>query len=271
MSFAPKVVRDRRRRLPTRQNPMSRLPLYTVRATSLVGLALPILIMAACDDDLVGPGWGDRLLAASGAPPSQEEWTAIRPYRFAHDTLTIRVGQRIPIARPCEPRPGRTCSPTPSDTAAVATWTKHLALTTCARNPAPECRTDTQPTWVWLGDPPPWVPWTEAVDSGFVAVTDRATLESLADVVPRCLGSIESVPSGGVKLGVQGCLLITVSRSSHGGAVDESCLPPDLPEFGFCYPGYIGREPGWGWFESTMRGGTGNPLFTDTVAVRVLP
>ena len=149
-----------------------------VRAISLVGLALSVLIMAACDDELVGPGWWDRLLAASGAPPSQEKWTAIRPYRFAHDTLTIRVGQIVPIGPPCKPRPGVICGgePRPSDTAAVATWKKHVALARCLRTPkGPECWTDTQPTSVWLGDPPPLVPWAEAVDSGFVAVTDRAT------------------------------------------------------------------------------------------------
>ena len=158
-----------------------------MRSLPPVVLALSVLLMAACDDELVGPGWWDRLLAISGAPPSQEQWTAIRPYRFAHDTLRIRVGQRIPIGRPCEPRPGLACTPTTSDTAAVATWIRHVALTTCARNPEPECRTDTQgQEFVWLGDPPPWVPWAEAVDSGFVAVTDRETLEGVAAVLPGC-------------------------------------------------------------------------------------
>ena len=251
-----------------------------VRAFFLVGLALSVLIMAACEDELVGPGLVDRLLAASGAPPSQKEWTAIRPYRFAHDTLTIRVGQIVPIGPPCKPRPGVICGGelTPSDTAAVATWKEHVALARCLRTPkGPECWTNTQPTSVWLGDPPPLVPWAEAVDSGFVAVTDRATLESLADVVPRCQGGIEQVPSGGVVLRVESCLLIIVSTGSHGGAVDQHCIPnprpPGVPpewDAG-CGLSYIGMKPGWGWFESTMRGGAGNPLFTDTVTVRVLP
>ena len=245
-------------------------------------------VLAACDEELVGPGWWDRLLAASGAPPSQEKWTAIRPYRFAHDTLTIRVGQRIAFGLPCWRTRGLPGYGWPecniitsaADTAEVATWTKGVALTTCARNPEPECSTRTEPTWVWGGDPPPWVPWEEAVDSGFVAVTDRATLEGLLNIVPGCQGGIEPVepaPSGGAILAVQSCLLIEITHASHGGAVDRSCLPnkppPDVPDHVDvgCSPGYIGREPGWGWFESTMQGGAGNPLFTDTVAVQVVP
>lgn len=232
--------------------------------------------LTGCEEEITGPRWVDALfpLAAEPdtTPPDQMEWTAIRPYRFAHDVLTARVGQRIPVSGPpCEPRPGLICTPLADDTAKVLTWIRDVALTTCRRNPDPECDTRTQgPGYVWLGDPPPTVPWREAVDSGFVAVTDRAVLEDLAGIVVGC-GGVETEPSGGAVLGVRSCVLVVISRGSHGGALDESCLPAIPPDHGYCRPGYVGREPGWGWFESTLKGGAGNPLLTDTVRVRVLP